>query len=83
MRKIKFCKEEIKKAKGVQGIPFVITYHPQLKILGRIVNQNFYLLNMNEETKKAFSPRPMDSFRSHRKISVCLVIAKLYPLDRA
>ena len=25
-------KEGIKKAKGVKGIPFVVTYHPQLKI---------------------------------------------------
>ena len=56
MRKVKFGKERIKKAKGVKGIPFVVTYHPQLKNLGRIINQNIYLLNMNEETKKVFSP---------------------------
>ena len=56
MRKVKFGKEGIKKAKGVKGIPFVVTYHPQLKNLGRIINQNIYLLNMNEETKKVFSP---------------------------
>ena len=54
MRKVKICKERIKKAKGVKGIPFVVTYHPQLKDLGRIINQNFYLLKMNEETKKVF-----------------------------
>ena len=47
MRKVKFCKEEIKKAKVVKGIPFVVTYHPQLKNLGRIINQNIYLLDMN------------------------------------
>ena len=82
MRKVKFGKEGIKKAKGVKGIPFVVTYHPQLKNLGRIINQNIYLLNMNEETKKVFSPRPMVSFRSPRKISSYLVRAKLYPLDR-
>ena len=54
MRKVKFSKEEIKKAKVVKGIPFVVTYHPQLKNLGRIINKNIYLLNMNEETKKVF-----------------------------
>ena len=59
MRKVKFGKEGIKKAKGVKGIPFDVTYHPQLKNIGRIVNQNIYLLNMYEETKKVFSPRPM------------------------
>ena len=83
MRKVKFRKEGIKKAKGVKGIPFVVTYHPQLKNLERIINQNIYLLNMNEKTKKVFSPRPMVSFRSPREISSYLVRAKLYPLDRA
>ena len=47
-----------KKAKVIKGIPNV-TYHFQLKHLGRIINKNIYLLNMNEETKKVFSPRPM------------------------
>ena len=28
MRKVKFGKEKIKKAKRVKGIPFVTTYHP-------------------------------------------------------
>ena len=82
MRKIKFCKKGIKKVKGVKGIPFVVTYHPQLKNLVRIINQNIYLLNMNEETKIVFSPRPMVSFRSPRKISSYLVRTKLYPLVR-
>ena len=42
-------------------------------------NQNFYLLNMNQETKKVFSPQPMLSFRSSPKIYSYLVRAKLYP----
>ena len=82
MRKVKFCKEGIKKAKGVKGIPFVVTYHPQLKNLGRRINQNIYLLTMNEETKKVFSPRPMVSFSSPRKINSYLVRAESYPLDK-
>ena len=36
---------------------------------------------MNKENKKLFSPRPMLSFRSPRKISSYLVRANLYPLD--
>ena len=82
MRKVKFCKEEIKKAKVVKDIPFVVTYNPQLKNVGRIINKNIYLLNMNEETKKLFSPRPMVSFKSLRKISSYLVRDNFYPLDR-
>ena len=79
MGKVKFCKEEIENAKGVKGITFVVTYHPQLKNLGRIINQNIYLLNMIEETTKVFSPQPMVSFRSPRKISSYLLRTKLYP----
>ena len=37
---------------------------------------------MNKETKKVFSPRPVVSYRSPRKISSYVVRAKLYPLDR-
>ena len=82
MRKVKFRKEGTKKTEGTKGVPFVVTQHPQLKNLGRITNQDIYILNMNEETKKMFSPRPMVSLRSARKISSYLVRAKLYPLDR-
>ena len=42
MRKVMFCKEGIKNGKGVKGISFVVTYHPQLKNLGRIINQKIY-----------------------------------------
>ena len=49
MRRVQFGKEGIKKAKGVKGILFVVTYHLQLKNPGRKINQNIYLLNMNEE----------------------------------
>ena len=82
MRKVKFCKEEITKTKGVRGIPFVVTYHSQLRNQGKIINQNIYLLDMNKESKKIFSPWPMVSFRIPRKISSYLVRAKFYPLDR-
>ena len=51
IRKVKFCKEEVEKAKIVKDVPFVVTYHPQLKNLGRIINKNIYLLNMNGEIK--------------------------------
>ena len=37
---------------------------------------------MNEEVKSVFTPAPMISFRSVRKLSNYLVRAKLYPLER-
>ena len=77
MRKVKFCKEGIKKAKEFKA------YHLLLRgNLGIIINQNIYLLNMNEKTTEVFSPQPMVSPRSPLKISSYLVRAKLYSLDR-
>ena len=37
---------------------------------------------MNNEVKKVFTPKPMISFRSARKMSSYLVRAKLYPEER-
>ena len=37
---------------------------------------------MNDEVKKTFTPSPMISFRSSRKIGTYIVRAKLYPLER-
>ena len=37
---------------------------------------------MNEEAKKVFTPGPMISFRSARKLSSYLVSAKLYHIER-
>ena len=65
-----------------KGVPFVPTYHPFLKSMGHIINKNLYLLNMNEEVKNVFTPKPMISFRSARKLSSYLVRAKLYPEER-
>ena len=65
-----------------KGIPLVITYHPSLKNIGRIINQNLYILYMNKDVKNAFTPAPMISFRSARKLSSYLVRAKFYPLER-
>ena len=50
-------------------ISFVVTFHLRLKILQKIIDKNLYLLYMNEEIKKAFTPTPMISYRSSRKIS--------------
>ena len=37
---------------------------------------------MNEAVKNVFTPAPMIHFRSARKLSSYLVMAKLYPLER-
>ena len=60
----------------------VVTYHPLLKSLSKIISKNLHLLYMDEEVKRVFTPGPMISFRSSRKLSSYLVRAKLYPTER-
>ena len=82
MNKVKFSRESQNTRKIEKGVPFVVTYHPLLKRLPTIIHRNLYLLYMNEECKRVFTPGPMVSFRGTRKISSYLVRAKLYPLGR-
>ena len=63
-----------------KGIPFVVTYHPLLQDLSNIIRNNLNWLYTDDEVKKLFSPEPMVSFHSARKLSSYLVRAKLYPL---
>ena len=60
----------------------IYIYHPRLKTLGKIIHENLNLLYMNDEVKDTFTPGPMVSFRTSRKLSSYLVRAKLYPLER-
>ena len=83
MEKINFCENKMKSGiNKKKGAPFVVTYHPKLKSMSKIIKGNLYLLYMNDEVKKTFTPSPMISFQSSCKISSCIVRAKLYPLER-
>ena len=82
MGKVKFFGYTIKDKRKKKVVPFVITYYPSLKNIGIIINQNLYILYMNEDVKGAFTPAPMLFFRSARKLSSYLVRAKLYPLEK-
>ena len=69
MKKVKFpsC-NKIQRTQS-KGIPFVVTYHPLLKQLDGILRRNHYLLNMNAEVRKSFTPGSMVSYRSSKKLS--------------
>ena len=82
MKKVKFSEKDSKACKGSQGLPFVVTYHPSLNCLSRIIKDNLNILYMKREAKAVFSPGPTVSFRSAPKISSYLVRVKLYPLER-
>ena len=78
LRNVKFGNKQQRK----KGITFVVTYYPILKNISNIIRKNLYLLYMNKETKKVFTPGPMVSFRSARKLRSYLVRAKLYSIER-
>ena len=83
MKKVKFNHYHfIGKHNSKRGIPLVVTYHTLLKSLSKIISENLYLLYMDEEVKRVFTPRSMVSFRSSRKLSSYLLRAKLYPTGR-
>ena len=82
MNKVKFSEKISNNSKLSKGLPFVVTYHPSLNCLSRIIKDNLNILYMSRDTKVVFSPRPMISFRSLHRISSYLVRAKLCPLER-
>ena len=83
MEKVNFRENKMKSGiNKKKGVTFVVTYHPKSKNLSKIIKDNLYLLYINDEVKKTFTPNPMMSFRSSRKISSYIVRAELYPLER-
>ena len=64
--------------KTEKTMSFAATFYPWLRILQRVINKNLNLLYMNEELKKAFTPKAMISDRSSHKISSFLVWAIFY-----
>ena len=81
--KVKFVDTSGDGRTKTNGIPVVITFHPLLKGLSKVINKYFHLLHMNGEVKKTFTPGLMVSFCGARKLSSYLVRTKLYPLERS
>ena len=64
MDKVKFKPQTIQRREGmIKGVPLVITYHPLLKSVGKIIQNHLYLLYIDNEIKKVFSSAPMVSFK--------------------
>ena len=82
MKNLRFFPANLQNKKFEKGVPFVVTYHPILNSLSKIIRDNIYLLNINEEVRKTFSSGPIVSFQSARKLGLYLVCTKLYPLQR-
>ena len=64
------------------GIPFIVTYHPHLKHLGKLIEKNIKHLYANVNVRSVFTPAHFASFRKARNLRSHLVRSKLYPLER-
>ena len=84
MKKVKFTSKNrnTKRGKSLKAVLFVMTYHPKLKSMNKVIVKYLDLLYMNNEVKRVFTPKPMILFRSARKLSSYLLRAKLYPTER-
>ena len=77
MRKVKFGQRLVAGNKQAGfGVPFVLTYHPKLKKFIKIMKKLEHLLYHDESVKGVFTPPPVVSYRSARKLSSYLVRAK-------
>ena len=83
MKKVLGDKNKKVNNKTEKEISFVVTVHPRLKILQKIIAKKLYLPCMNEEIKRAFTPTSMISCKSSHKFCIHLVRAKSYPINRA
>ena len=80
--KVVFGRDQSVKKNLESGIPFVTTYHPKVKELGKMIRDLLPFLYSDGEVQKVFSPPPIVSYRSARKIKDYIVRSKLYPVER-
>ena len=67
----------------MKGIPLVITYYPLIEDFASVIRKHLYILYLNKEVKEVFTPDSMVSFQGARKLGSCLIMAKLYPIERS
>ena len=79
--KVFFGKQPTRKDTSEQGMPFVETYHPNLKDLGKLIKKLQLFLYSDSEVKRVLSPAPIVSYRSAKKIKDYIVRSKLYPIE--
>ena len=80
--KVKFSGYTRRNKREKKGVPFLITYHPSLKNIGRILNQNAYIPYVNEDVESVFALAPMISFLSARKTKELFSQGKTLPFRK-
>ena len=63
-------------------LPLIITYHPALGFVSKIIRKHFHVLTVNDEAKELFPNPPMVSFRNPKTIGNHVVRAKVPRLDQ-
>ena len=64
------------------GIPFITTYLPKVKELGKLIRDLLLFLHSDGEVQKVISPPLIVSYRSARKIKDFIVRSKLYLVEK-
>ena len=54
MKKVGFFPANLQNKKREKGVPLVVIYHPIFNSLRKIIQDNVYLLYMNEEVRETF-----------------------------
>ena len=72
--KVVFGKQPPPKDPFQQGVYFVTSYHPKCKDLGKFLKKLQLFLCSDSEVQRVFSPAPIVSYRSARKIRTDYII---------
>ena len=75
INKVVFGKNQSSRKNSENGIRFVVTYHPKVKKLGKLIKDLLLFLYSDEEVQKVL-------YRSAKKIKDYIVRSKLYPRER-
>ena len=80
--KVVFGRDQSVKKNLESGISFITTYLPKVKELGKLIRDLLPFLYSDGKVQKVFSPPPIGSYRSARKIKDCRVRSKLYLVEK-
>ena len=73
---------EYKKHESNTRVPYVVTFHPRLRMLGNVLKRHFHLLQTNERLRKAFTEPPMVAFRRLKNLKDMLVHTSQNKVER-
>ena len=71
-----------KKKKSNNRVPCVLTYHPRLRMMGKILHKHYKLLQSNDRLQKAFPEPPMVAFKRLRNLRDILVHTGSRPMEQ-